>query len=154
MPHLLYIPEFHGLKRLLLDCMFKPGEGAIISTILPLAEGINPRWLSSSCFIRISCEKMWRVQGTWSTHSPGRDLGWQLSLPNQGLWIPAGYLPACIFFFFSIASAQKILSNFSAVQQYVSELTNHCIILFKSLISYNHASKLWFRGKKALPPLN
>lgn len=134
-------------KRLLLDCMFKPGEGAIISTILPIAEGINPKWLSSSCFTWITCKKMWRVQGTWCTHSPGRALSWQLLLPNQGLWIPAGYLPARIFFFFfSIARAQKILSNFSAVQQYVSGLRNHCIILFKSLISCNHASKLWFWG--------
>lgn len=133
-PTLSYIPESHDPKRLLLDCMFKPEEGVAISTILPTAEGINPTWLSSSCSVWITWKKMGRVQGTWSTPSllaesrAGssccriRVFGYQLDISQ----------PA---FFFNSECPKNTLSSFSAVQQYVSEPRNHCIILFKSLIS-------------------
>lgn len=77
--------------------------------------------------------------------------GWQLSLPNQGLWIPAGYFPTCIFF--SIVGTQKIRSNFSAIHNYVRELRNHHIISFKSLVSCDCTLKLSFGDEKELPLL-
>ena len=76
---------------------------------------------------------------------PWQSLGLAALAAESGS-LDTSWISPSLHFFFSIASAQKILSNFSAVQQYVSELRNHCIILFKSLISCNHASKLWFWG--------
>lgn len=82
----------------------------------------------------------------------GRAKGLAAFIAQSGdLWTPAGYSQPV---FFSIVGAQKILSDFSAVQQYDPELRNHCTILLKSQVSCNCTLKFSLGDKKADSPFD
>lgn len=143
MPHPLYFTELHGPLRHLFDYMFKPGEGAIRSTILPLAERSCPQVTKQLLFHSgLPVGNVKNLSHVKRTTALAELRGQQLPLPSQGLRTPAGYFPASTSF--SIVGAPQILGSFSAVQHPVPELRNHCIDLFKSLISHNPTFKLRF----------